>query len=1197
MANGHQEQRSINSNKKRKTRRGLSKHKIQNKFSVVGVNSNGISSKLKSLDHIISKINPSVICIQETKVRKVGRISVQSKDFVTFELVRKESGGGGLATMVRADLSPVWVSEGDDTTEVLVVEIHMEEKNIRIINAYGPQMCDSNEKKSKFWCRIQEEIREAAENHVGVILQMDGNLHAGSDIIRNDPNEINGNGKLFRELLRQNPSLWLVNGSEKCEGDITRKRVKGKKVEMAILDFLVVSEDLKSSLQKLKIDTDREYPLCSFLKGKQKNSDHFTLSATFDMKYRKRRPVRVEVFKFKSPEGMEKYKHILKTENRLSECLNNNDDVEKQVLSWYEEFNRILSRSFSKVRVTNKQKETEVSRLFQKRTTLIQKLKKDPGNIETLNEKDEIEEKLATIVGKENREKIFENFAKLDQSEGESFSQGIWDLKKKVFPKVHKAVPAAKRDITGRVITDPSGLKKLYQETFTHRLRFRPPKQSVSDLYELQENLVKKRLAVTSTTKSPEWTNVDVINVMKGLKKNKSRDPLGLVNELFLFENAGEDLIQSLTLMMNKVKRTQTIPALFRLRDVTPIYKNKGSRLDLDNDRGVFNGTVLNSILQKLIYRNIYDTVDQNLTDSNVGARKGRNIRNHSFIVNSVIHHENANKSRSKGINLLIGDYSKCFDSMSLPITTNDMYNAGVTDDNLNLLYNSDEQSDISVKTPFGKTERVPVMKTIPQGDVNAPFKCTTQVDSISESQHKALENHLYEYKNKVKLPPLGMVDDQLTIAKCGLGSALASAHINASTNIKKLQFGEHKTVKMHIGNKNNICTNNLIDTFHLESKKKKATSILDMVDVEGEKHCMETVTSWTYLGDVIQSNGKNDLNIKERVGKGLGNVKQITQMISDLCLGPYHYEASAVLRSSLLLSSLISNSESWVGLTKKQISDLESVDEELLRNIFSAHSKTPLELLYLETGSIPIRFILMSRRLNFLWYLLNQTENSLLSNFFNAQCEDPTRGDWVSQARSDLTRLNMDVSFREIKALSKDNFKELVRKHVRATAFEELKEMQKTHSKSRKLKYNELKMQSYLCANSGMTKKEMTFAFSARAQMLDVKHNFKLGKSNLSCSLGCDSLEDQEHILRCPVLREDDESEKINYTDIYSQDLKVMQVTQTLMRKFEKFTTIKATVHGQSTQTKSSADESEDLIDNVDSISIDDDIVDLSDL
>ena len=275
---------------------------------------------------------------------------------------------------------------------------------------------------------------------------------------------------------------------------------------------------MKHSLQKLKIDTDREYPLCSFLKGKQKNSDHFTLSATFDIKYREKRPERIEVFKFKSTEGLENFKHILNTEDRLTQCFNNEEDVDKQVERWYEVFSSILKRSFSKVRISNKQKETEVSLLFQKRTALIQKLRTDPCNTELVKQREEIEDKLASIVGKENREKIYQNFARLDQSDGESFSQGIWDLKKKVFPKCSPAMPAAKQDITLRIVTDPNGLKTLYQETFTHRLRFRPPKQSVAELYELQENLVKKRLAVTGNDKSPEWTRSDVTNVMKSLR-------------------------------------------------------------------------------------------------------------------------------------------------------------------------------------------------------------------------------------------------------------------------------------------------------------------------------------------------------------------------------------------------------------------------------------------------------------------------------------------------------------------------------------------------------------------------------------------------------------------------------------------------------------------------------------------------------
>ena len=39
------------------------------------------------------------------------------------------------------------------------------------------------------------------------------------------------------------------------------------------------------------------------------------------------------------------------------------------------------------------------------------------------------------------------------------------------------------------------------------------------------------------------------------------------------------------------------------------------------------------------------------------------------------------------------------------------------------------------------------------------------------------------------------------------------------------------------------------------------------MVDVQSEKYVMETLTSWKYLRDILQSNGKCDLNIKDKIG------------------------------------------------------------------------------------------------------------------------------------------------------------------------------------------------------------------------------------------------------------------------------------------------------------------------------------------
>ena len=92
--------------------------------------------------------------------------------------------------------------------------------------------------------------------------------------------------------------------------------------------------------------------------------------------------------------------------------------------------------------------------------------------------------------------------------------------------------------------------------------------------------------------------------------------------------------------------------------------------------------------------------------------------------------------------------------------------------------------------------------------------------------------------------------------------------------------------------------------------------------------------------------------------------MNQISQMLDDLCLGSFHFETGNILRNSLLLSTLIS-----------YISQVESEDEALLRNI-------------------PIRFIIMARRLNFLWYVLNEEEDSLLRSCLMAQQDHNSEGE-----------------------------------------------------------------------------------------------------------------------------------------------------------------------------------------------------------
>ena len=183
-----------------------------------------------------------------------------------------------------------------------------------------------------------------------------------------------------------------------------------------------------------------------------------------------------------------------------------------------------------------------------------------------------------------------------------------------------------------QLITNPEELKELYLNTFKYRLRHRPPQPDYQELVELQEELFKLRLKNSKTQKSPEWTMKDLDEVLKDLKEGKCRDPEGLIRELFMEEVMGEDLKNSLLILFNKIKDTGIIPPFMRLANIHAIYKGRGEITELDSDRGIFIVSIFIYMLMRLIYRDKYTIIDKNMSDSNIGSRKKKNIRNHIYV-------------------------------------------------------------------------------------------------------------------------------------------------------------------------------------------------------------------------------------------------------------------------------------------------------------------------------------------------------------------------------------------------------------------------------------------------------------------------------------------------------------------------------------------------------------------------------------
>ena len=175
------------------------------------------------------------------------------------------------------------------------------------------------------------------------------------------------------------------------------------------------------------------------------------------------------------------------------------------------------------------------------------------------NEILKIEDDISSMSANRNSA-IVKDYVKHLDLDGGNFSQlGLWKLKRELCqPQVDP--PTAKLDTNGTLITSPNLLKNLYMDTYKSRLRNREIKPELRDLFCLKNELWESRLMELRTSPSKLWTIEELDRVLKNLKSNKTRDPHGLINEVFKPGVIGEDLKLAILNLFNSSKSELFIP-------------------------------------------------------------------------------------------------------------------------------------------------------------------------------------------------------------------------------------------------------------------------------------------------------------------------------------------------------------------------------------------------------------------------------------------------------------------------------------------------------------------------------------------------------------------------------------------------------------------------------------------------------------
>ena len=136
------------------------------------------------------------------------------------------------------------------------------------------------------------------------------------------------------------------------------------------------------------------------------------------------------------------------------------------------EVQHLKSKSFKKIRISKAKThlKKEVSELFEKRELLKRRI----SNLGDLNydekekldeELNKVEKEIAEVDAEENFKFVKENVKPLVDDTENLNCVKMWQLKKKLCKKKSE-VPIAKKDENGKLVTEHSKLKQLYETTY-----------------------------------------------------------------------------------------------------------------------------------------------------------------------------------------------------------------------------------------------------------------------------------------------------------------------------------------------------------------------------------------------------------------------------------------------------------------------------------------------------------------------------------------------------------------------------------------------------------------------------------------------------------------------------------------------------------------------------------------------------------
>ena len=487
----------------------------------------------------------------------------------------------------------------------------------------------------------------------------------------------------------------------------------------------------------------------------------------------------------------------------------------------------------------------------------------------------------------------------------------IWQ-KIKILSNKRSQKSTAVRNKSGKLISDPNSQRIRWAEHFSELLNPPPTNDDLTDLDTLDNDPSFSNL---DDNDGPPTAN-EITSALAKLKNYKSPGVDGICNEQLKYGSSG--IVGYLVSLFTRVWNEECIPEDWS-KGIIVIVAKKGDTSQCSNNRGITLRSTVSKLYQIIILQRLQDGLERLLRENQCGFRKNRSCIDQIYSLRCIIHN-----CIDYNIPLYINfiDFKAAFDSINRDFIWKAFAHYGLPPKYIRVMQAFFRNTVSAVRLNGELSNWFSVNSGTGQGDIQGPpvFNVCLNFAAQLTEQNKILSRGAVL---QIASPP-----DELEIA------VMDTDYADDMATMDNTKLGLQETTDL-------LCKYSAYSGLKVNAKKTKTMAISKStaqrpytkectLDITVDGNPVEQVSHFTYLGNVISSDGTLDRELSARIQKASGAFNQLGSIWNNRNI----YTSTKIrIYKSAVVTILTYGSETW-NTTQKQMKRIEVFHQRCLRRI-----------------------------------------------------------------------------------------------------------------------------------------------------------------------------------------------------------------------------------------------------------------------